>query len=88
MSKRKSPALVAFQSETRLLGEEAAGIIARYHDKVFSNLRDMIGKPYQEVKRFAGSMYLPFDIVENYRGATRIRVSDDRSEERRVGKEC
>ncbi|KAJ4705671.1 putative Heat shock 70 kDa protein [Melia azedarach] len=34
MSKRKSPALVAFQSGTRLIGEEAAGIIARYPDKV------------------------------------------------------
>ncbi|XWS65414.1 hypothetical protein CRYUN_Cryun05aG0110800 [Craigia yunnanensis] len=77
MSKRKSPALVAFQSETRLLGEEAAGIIARYPDKVFSNLRDMVGKPYQDVKRFADSMYLPFDIVEDSRGAARIRVSDD-----------
>ncbi|XWS74632.1 hypothetical protein CRYUN_Cryun01aG0015000 [Craigia yunnanensis] len=77
MSKRKSPALVAFQSETRLLGEEAAGIVARYPDKVFSNLRDMIGKPYQDVKRFSDSMYLPFDIVEDSRGAARIRVSDD-----------
>ncbi|XWS08210.1 hypothetical protein CRYUN_Cryun41cG0060200 [Craigia yunnanensis] len=77
MSKRKSPALVAFQSETRLLGEEAAGIVARYPDKVFSYLRDMVGKPYQSVKRFADSMYLPFDIVEDSRGAARIRVSDD-----------
>ncbi|XP_022765663.1 heat shock 70 kDa protein 17-like [Durio zibethinus] len=77
MSKRKSPVLVAFQSETRLLGEEAAGIVARYPDKVFSNLRDMVGKPYQDVKRFADSMYLPFDIVEDSRGAARIRVSND-----------
>ncbi|XVE68482.1 hypothetical protein DITRI_Ditri09bG0071700 [Diplodiscus trichospermus] len=79
MSKRKSPALVAFQSEARLLGEEAAGIVARYPDKVFSNLRDMVGKPYQDVKRLADSMYLPFDIVEDSRGAARIRVSDDES---------
>ncbi|XP_012450098.1 heat shock 70 kDa protein 17 [Gossypium raimondii] len=77
MSKRKSPALVAFQSETRLLGEEAAGIVARYPDKVFSNLRDMIGKPYQDVKRSADSMYLPFDVVEDSRGAAKIRVSSD-----------
>ncbi|PPD80351.1 hypothetical protein GOBAR_DD22723 [Gossypium barbadense] len=77
MSKRKSPALVAFQSETRLLGEEAAGILARYPDKVFSNLRDMIGKPYQDVKRSADSMYLPFDVVEDSRGAAKIRVSSD-----------
>ncbi|KAK8517049.1 hypothetical protein V6N13_092326 [Hibiscus sabdariffa] len=77
MSKRKSPALVAFQSEARLLGEEAAGIVARYPDKVFSNLRDMIGKPYQDVKRFADSMYLPFDVIEDSRGAAEIRVSSD-----------
>ncbi|TYI78493.1 hypothetical protein E1A91_D06G216400v1 [Gossypium mustelinum] len=77
MSKRKSPALVAFQSETRLLGEEAAGIVARYPDKVFSNLRDMIGKAYQDVKRSADSMYLPFDVVEDSRGAAKIRVSSD-----------
>ncbi|MBA0868072.1 hypothetical protein Goshw_008433 [Gossypium schwendimanii] len=77
MSKRKSPALVAFQSETRLLGEEAAGIVARYPDKVFSNLRDMIGKPYQDVKRSADSMYLPFDVAEDSRGAAKIRVSSD-----------
>ncbi|KAL4366194.1 hypothetical protein GQ457_05G033010 [Hibiscus cannabinus] len=77
MSKRKSPALVAFQSEARLLGEEAAGIVARYPDKVFSNLRDMIGKPYQDVKRSADSMYLPFDVIEDSRGAAEIRVSSD-----------
>ncbi|PPD78969.1 hypothetical protein GOBAR_DD24116 [Gossypium barbadense] len=77
MSKRKSPALVAFQSETRLLAEEAAGIVARYPDKVFSNLRDMVGKPYRDVKRFADAMYLPFDVVEDFRGAAMIRVSDD-----------
>ncbi|GMI70105.1 heat shock protein 70 [Hibiscus trionum] len=77
MSKRKSPALVAFQSETRLLAEEAAGIVARYPDKVFSNLRDMVGKSCEEVKCFADSMYLPFDIVEDFRGAAMIRVSDD-----------
>ncbi|KAE8723678.1 Heat shock 70 kDa protein 17 [Hibiscus syriacus] len=77
MSKRKSPALVAFQSEARLLGEEAAGIVARYPDKVFSNLRDMIGKPYQDVKRFADAMYLPFDVIEDSRGAAKIRVSSD-----------
>ncbi|MBA0841469.1 hypothetical protein Goarm_003957, partial [Gossypium armourianum] len=77
MSKRKSPALVAFQSETRLLAEEAAGIVARYPDKVFSNLRDMVGKPYRDVKRFADAMYLPFDVLEDFRGAAMIRVSDD-----------
>ncbi|KAF2308263.1 hypothetical protein GH714_039739 [Hevea brasiliensis] len=77
MSKRKSPALVAFQSETRLLGEEAAGITARYPDKVYSQLRDMIGKSYKHVKEFLDSMYLPFDVVEDSRGAVGMKIDDN-----------
>ncbi|XP_038696853.1 heat shock 70 kDa protein 17-like [Tripterygium wilfordii] len=76
MSKRKSSALVAFQSGTRLLGEEAAGIVARYPSKVYSNLREMVGKPFKHVKNFVDSMYLPFDIVEDYRGAVGIKTDD------------
>lgn len=77
MSKRKSPALVAFQSGTRLLGEEAAGIVARYPDKVYSQLRDLLGKPYKHVKDFVDSMYLPFDIIEDSRGAVNMKVDDN-----------
>ncbi|KAK4834705.1 hypothetical protein QYF36_027116 [Acer negundo] len=80
MSKRKSPALVAFQSGTRLLGEEAAGIIARYPHKVYSQLRDMIGKPYKQVKNLMDSLYLPFDIVEDSRGAASFKVEGDGNE--------
>ncbi|CAM8987794.1 unnamed protein product [Rhodiola kirilowii] len=76
MSKRKSPALVAFQSGDRLIGEEAAGIVARYPDKVYSNVRDMIGKPYGYVKELIDSLYLQYDIVEDYRGAVGIRIDD------------
>lgn len=65
MSKRKSPALVAFHSGDRLIGEEAAGIHARYPDKVYSRVRDLIGKPYEYVKQFLGKSYLPFDVVED-----------------------
>lgn len=74
MSKRKSPALVAFQGGNRLIGEEAAGLVARYPDKIYSNLRDLIGKPYDYVKKFLDSMYLPFDVVEDPRGGAGIRV--------------
>uniref|UniRef100_A0A6N2JZE2 Heat shock 70 kDa protein 17 n=1 Tax=Salix viminalis TaxID=40686 RepID=A0A6N2JZE2_SALVM len=77
MSKRKTPALVAFQSETRLLGEEAAGITARYPDKVYSHLRDMLGKTYEQVKEFLDAMYLPFDVVEDSRGAVAFRIEDE-----------
>ena len=77
MSKRKTPALVSFQSETRLLGEEAAGITARYPDKVYSHLRDMLGKTYVQVKEFLDAMYLPFDVVEDSRGAVAFRIEDE-----------
>ncbi|MQM00420.1 hypothetical protein Taro_033148 [Colocasia esculenta] len=76
MSKRKSPALVAFSSGLRLLGEEAAGIVARYPDKVYSHVRDMVGKPRGYVEELAASAYLPFDLVEDTRGAGAIRADD------------
>ena len=76
MSKRKSPALVAFQSGNRLIGEEAAGIAARYPDKVYSFIRDMIGKPYNKIQDFLGKMYLPYNIVEDSRGTATIRIDD------------
>ncbi|CAI0374512.1 unnamed protein product [Linum tenue] len=76
MSKRKSPALVSFNSGTRLLAEEAAGITARYPNKVFSQLRDMIGKSYNDVKGVLDSMYLPFDAVEDSRGAVAFKVDE------------
>ncbi|XP_056864478.1 heat shock 70 kDa protein 17 isoform X2 [Raphanus sativus] len=76
MSKRKSPSLVAFHSGDRLLGEEAAGITARYPNKVYSQIRDMVGKPFKHVKDFIDSVYLPFDIVEDSRGAVGVKIDD------------
>lgn len=76
MSKRKSPALVAFNGNNRLVGEEAAGIAARYPDKVYSQVRDMIGKPYKYVKDLADSLYLPYSLVEDSRGAVGVKVDD------------
>ncbi|CAN0890704.1 Heat shock 70 kDa protein 17 [Linum grandiflorum] len=76
MSKRKSPALVSFHSGTRLLAEEAAGITARYPNKVFSQLRDLIGKSYKDGKAVLDSMYLPFDAVEDSRGSVAFKVDD------------
>ncbi|KAI6681873.1 hypothetical protein NL676_035754 [Syzygium grande] len=74
MSKRKSPALVAFQPGARLLGEEAAGLVARYPDKVFSHVRDLLGKPLDHARRVLGSMYLPFGAAEDSRGAVSFRI--------------
>jgi hypoxia up-regulated 1 len=65
MSKRKSPVLVSFHDGDRLLGEEAAGLVARYPQKVYSQMRDLIGKPYVSVKNFLDSMYLPFEAKED-----------------------
>ncbi|KAJ7960189.1 Heat shock 70 kDa protein [Quillaja saponaria] len=79
MSKRKSPALVSFHSGSRLLGEEAAGLVARYPQKVYSHIRDLIGKPYSFTKKFLDSVYLPFDIKEDSRGTVSFKVDDNKT---------
>ncbi|XP_057958606.1 heat shock 70 kDa protein 17 [Malania oleifera] len=76
MSKRKSPALVAFYAGNRLIGEEAAGLVARYPDKVYSQSRDAIAKPFNYAKHFFDSLYLPFDLVEDSRGVAGFRIDD------------
>ncbi len=45
MSKRKTPALVAFVDGDRLVGEEAAAVAARYPDRVYGRLLDLLGRP-------------------------------------------
>ncbi|WOG98366.1 hypothetical protein DCAR_0417707 [Daucus carota subsp. sativus] len=80
MSKRKSPALVAFHSGNRLIGEEAAGLTARYPNKVFSSFRDLMAKPFDLAKKALDSQYLPFEVVTDpVRGVARVKVSDDES---------
>ncbi|XP_077248273.1 heat shock 70 kDa protein 17-like [Tasmannia lanceolata] len=76
MSKRKSPALVAFEGGDRRVGEQAASNIARYPDKVYSQFRDMIGKPFEHVKAMVDSLYLPYDLVKDSRGAASIKIDD------------
>ncbi|KAL9227689.1 hypothetical protein vseg_003347 [Gypsophila vaccaria] len=76
MSKRKSPNLIAFHSSTRLIGEEASGLVARYPNKVYSNLRDLLSKPYDYTLKFIHSFYLPYDIVQDPRGVAAIKVDD------------
>lgn len=77
MSKRKSPALVAFSRGDRLVSEEASGILARYPERVFASLREMVGKPYGAVKELLRSQHLPYDVVEDASGRARIRVGED-----------
>ncbi|RDX66828.1 Heat shock 70 kDa protein 17, partial [Mucuna pruriens] len=76
MSKRKSPALVSFHDGHRLLGEEAAGLAARFPQKVYSQMRDLIAKPYGSAKRILDSMYLPFEAKEDPQGGVSF-VADD-----------
>lgn len=45
LSKRKTPALVGHVDGQRVIGEEAASLLARYPDKIFSRLRDLLGRP-------------------------------------------
>ncbi|CAO2818617.1 unnamed protein product [Amaranthus hypochondriacus] len=77
MSKRKSPNLLSFQSGIRLINEESAGLIARYLDNVYIQLRDLIAKPYNSAKHKIDSFYLTYQIVEDIRGVTAIKVDDD-----------
>ncbi|XP_076909877.1 heat shock 70 kDa protein 17-like [Bidens hawaiensis] len=78
MSKRKSPALVAFHDNDRLIGEEAAGLVARYPHKVYSHVRDLIGKPFTHAVKFLNALYLPFNVVEDEsRGGIGIKIDDD-----------
>lgn len=48
MSKRRTSAQVAVVDGNRLLGEEAAALGVRYPAKVYSRLRDWVGKPAKD----------------------------------------
>lgn len=79
MSKRKSPSLVAFSNGDMLVGEAAAGIAARYPERVYSQLHHMVGKPFRDVKKLLDSEYLPYYIYEDERGTASIRTDDGES---------
>lgn len=76
MSKRKSPALAALADGNRLAGEEAAGITARHPSKVFARARDLLAKPFPYVQSFTESLFLPYDLVPDARGAAAVRADD------------
>ncbi|XP_031105208.1 heat shock 70 kDa protein 17 [Ipomoea triloba] len=77
MSKRKSPSLVAFHSGARLIGEEASGLLARYPDKVYSHLRELIAKPYDHVVKSLDSRYLNYDVFpEETRNVAAFRTEN------------
>jgi hypoxia up-regulated 1 len=65
MSKRKTTAAVAIINGDRLVGEEAAALTARYPDKVFTRLRDMLGKGHDDpsLRRTLQDAHLPYTVV-------------------------
>lgn len=80
MSKRKTPAAVAFVGEDRLVGEEAAALSVRHPDRVVTRLRDLLGRRYDEsdLKKTMEGSHLPFDIVQaDNRTAPAVAVQMD-----------
>ena len=65
MSKRKSPAAVAFVNGDRLVGDEAAALSVRYPDRVFTRVRDLLGRNYDDpaVQRLVKESRLAYKIV-------------------------
>ncbi|XP_057796784.1 heat shock 70 kDa protein 17-like [Salvia miltiorrhiza] len=69
MSKRKTPTLISFHADSRLIGEESANLLARYPTKVFSHLPSLVAKPYNFTRDFLRKLYLSYEIApEDARG--------------------
>ncbi|CAA2982155.1 heat shock 70 kDa 17 [Olea europaea subsp. europaea] len=73
MSKRKTPSLVAFHANSRLIDEESLGLLARYPTKVHSHLPILLSKPYNYTQKFRKSLYLSYDITLDEIGTLRLR---------------
>lgn len=79
MTKRRTSAQVAFVDGNRLLGEEAAALSIRYPGKVFSRLRDLLGKSAQDPSMTAlqQTHMLPYTIeAEPDRGTITVSIDD------------
>jgi hypoxia up-regulated 1 len=76
MSKRKTPALVAFHHGERLLGEEASAITGRVPGRVYGHMRDSLGQPAGEgsrIRTMFEEAFLPYDShVDSERGTLRL----------------
>eukprot|EP00850_Spirogloea_muscicola_P022840 SM000314S12184 [mRNA] locus=s314:20611:26618:+ [translate_table: standard] len=77
ISKRKSPALVAYVRGEALASEEAAGMLVRYPDRVYARLRDLVGKPMPAAQALLNASYLPYELVrDEERGTCKIKTHD------------
>ncbi|KAG8364527.1 hypothetical protein BUALT_Bualt18G0006400 [Buddleja alternifolia] len=62
MSKRKTPSLISFHADSRLIGEESSNLLARYPNKVYSHLASLLSKPYDFTVDFLRKLYLSYEI--------------------------
>ena len=78
MSKRRTSAQVAIVDGHRLLGEEAAALGIRYPSKVYSRLRDWLGKSAADpsIDTLQRDSLLPFSIVPDPKRGT-VTVKTD-----------
>lgn len=82
MSKRKTPAQVAFVDGDRLLGDEAAAVAARHPDRVLLGARDLLGRFANDtgVAEILQRRLLPYDVVADpERGTVRFRTGANAS---------
>ncbi|KAL8506878.1 hypothetical protein ACS0TY_017683 [Phlomoides rotata] len=63
MSKRKTPSLISFHADSRLIGEESINLLARYPTKVYSHLPSLLAKPYSFTREFLRKLYLSNEIA-------------------------
>ena len=78
ISKRKSTAAVAFTGGDRWLAEEAMNYNARFPDRVFTRLRDLLGKEtaVDSFTRYLDKYKLPFKVTADAERATARIVTD------------
>jgi hypoxia up-regulated 1 len=75
ISKRKSTAAVAFTGGDRWLAEEAMNYNARYPDRVFTRLRDLLGRETSvaSFQEYISKYHLPYKVVpDKARGTARV----------------
>jgi len=75
ISKRKSTTAVAFTGGDRWLAEEAMNYNARYPDRVFTRLRDLLGRETaaQSFQEYVAKYKLPYAVVpDKTRGTARV----------------
>jgi Hsp70 protein len=67
MSKRKTPVVVGFLDDQRVLGEAAVTAAGRHPDKVIGALRDLLGRPAEDpsVRDLLERYHLPYKVVSD-----------------------